>query len=112
MGANLICRRKRPSLKVSRRLLTPVPAIRRYGCRRAIGIVGGGCTTGALPTKKGYPMGFDQKGNVVLRVVRGANHKWDVTEQGLEKALASFDREIDAIHYAKDLAKTKQGTRV
>lgn len=57
-------------------------------------------------------MGFDQKGNVTLRVVRAPNHKWDVTEEGVDKALASFDREIDAIHYAKDLAKTKEGTRV
>jgi hypothetical protein len=57
-------------------------------------------------------MGFDQKGTVVLRVARAPNHKWDVIEDGIEKALASFDREIDAIHYAKDLAKTKEGSRV
>jgi hypothetical protein len=57
-------------------------------------------------------MGFDQKGTVVLRVCRAENHRWDVKEQGLEKPLASFDREIDALTYANDLAKTKEGTRV
>jgi hypothetical protein len=57
-------------------------------------------------------MGFDQKGNVVLRVCRGENNRWEVKEQGLEKALASFDQERDAITYANDLAKTKEGTRV
>ena len=57
-------------------------------------------------------MGFDQKGNVVLQVCRGQDSRWDVKEQGLEKPLASFDREIDAITYANDLAKTKEGTRV
>ena len=57
-------------------------------------------------------MGFDQKGTIVLRVCRAPNHRWDVMEQGMEKALASFDREIDAITYAKDLAKTKAGSTV
>jgi hypothetical protein len=57
-------------------------------------------------------MGFDQKGTVVLRVCRAKNQRWDVKEQGLEKPLASFDQEIDALTYANDLAKTKEGTRV
>ena len=57
-------------------------------------------------------MGFDQKGNVVLRVCRAQNDRWDVKEQGLEKPLASFDSESDAVAYANDLAKTKEGTRV
>lgn len=57
-------------------------------------------------------MGFDQKGTVVLRVCRAQNQQWDVKEQGLDKPLASFDREIDAVTYANDLAKTKEGTRV
>ena len=57
-------------------------------------------------------MGFDQKGEIVLRVCRAENHRWDVKEHGFEKALASFDREIDAITYARDLAKTKDGSRV
>jgi hypothetical protein len=57
-------------------------------------------------------MGFDQKGNVILRVCRAQNNRWDVKEQGLEKPLASFDLRSDAITYANDLAKTKEGTRV
>ncbi len=57
-------------------------------------------------------MGFDQKGDIVLRVCRAQNNRWDVKEQGFEKALASFEREIDAITYANDLAKTKEGSRV
>ena len=57
-------------------------------------------------------MGFDQKGDIVLRVCRAKDHRWDVKEQGFEQALASFDREIDAITYANDLAKTKEGSRV
>ena len=56
-------------------------------------------------------MGFDQKGDVVLRV-RQSNNRWDVTEDGMDKPLASFDAEADAVNYANDLAKTKQGTRV
>ena len=57
-------------------------------------------------------MGFDQKGNVVLRVGRSQNDRWEVTEEGMEKPLATFDSENDAMNYANDLAKTKQGTRV
>lgn len=57
-------------------------------------------------------MGFDQKGDIVLRVARAKNHKWDVSEQGFEKPLASFDREIDALSYANDLAKSRAGARV
>ena len=57
-------------------------------------------------------MGFDQKGNVVLRVGRSQNDRWEVTEDGMEKPLATFDSENDAVNYANDLAKTKQGTRV
>jgi hypothetical protein len=57
-------------------------------------------------------MGLDQKGQIVFRVSRGANGQWDVSEQGFEKALASFDSETDARSYADDLAKTKEGSRV
>ena len=57
-------------------------------------------------------MGFDQKGNVVLRVSRSQRDCWDVLEDGVEKPLASFDQEADAAKYANDLAKTKDGTRV
>ena len=57
-------------------------------------------------------MGFDQKGDIVFRVSRGANSQWDVTEKGFDKPLASFDSEKDACSYANDLAKTKQGSKV
>lgn len=57
-------------------------------------------------------MGFDQKGDIVFRVCRGANSQWDVTEKGFDKPLASFDSESDACNYANDLAKTKQGSKV
>jgi phage terminase large subunit len=57
-------------------------------------------------------MGFDQKGNVVLKICRAQGNRWDVQEEGVEKPLASFDDEADAVRYANDLARTKDGTRV
>jgi hypothetical protein len=48
----------------------------------------------------------------VLRVSRGKDEKWTVSEEGFEKPLASFDNESDARNYANDLAKTKPGTTV
>lgn len=57
-------------------------------------------------------MGLDQKGQIVFCVSRGANGQWDVSEQGFEKAIASFDSEKDAYSYANDLARTKEGSKV
>ena len=57
-------------------------------------------------------MGLDQQGDIVFRVSRGANSRWDVNEKGFDKPLASFDNEKDACSYANDLAKTKQGSKV
>lgn len=57
-------------------------------------------------------MGFDQKGNTVFRVSRGDNSQWDVNEKGFDKPIASFDSEMDAFSYARDLAKIKQGSEV
>lgn len=57
-------------------------------------------------------MGFDQKGDVVLKICRGQNNRWEVVEEGMPKPLATFDEESDAVNYANDLARTKQGTRV
>jgi hypothetical protein len=57
-------------------------------------------------------MGFDQKGQVVIRVQRNADGQWDVNEVGFEKALATFDNQQDALEYAQDIAKTKGGTVV
>ena len=57
-------------------------------------------------------MGFDQKGDIVFRVTPGENNKWNVHEKGFDKPLASFDSEQDAVTYAKDIAKSKSGSRV
>jgi hypothetical protein len=57
-------------------------------------------------------MGFDQKGAVVICVSPGINGKWDVSEKGFEKPLASFDDKEDAYAYANDLIKSKEGATV
>lgn len=57
-------------------------------------------------------MGLDQKGDIVFRVARAENGKWDVDEKGFDKPLASFDSEQDACNYANEIAKTKQGSTV
>jgi hypothetical protein len=57
-------------------------------------------------------MGFDQKGGVVICVSPGTNGKWDVSEKGFEKPLASFDDKEDAYAYATDLTRTKEGATV
>lgn len=57
-------------------------------------------------------MGLDQKGDIVFRVTRAANGKWDVNERDFDKPLASFDSEQDAYNYANDIANTKQGSTV
>ena len=57
-------------------------------------------------------MGFDQQGDIVFHVSRGKDSKWDVTELGFDKPLASFDTEQNACDYAHDIAKSKQGSRV
>jgi hypothetical protein len=57
-------------------------------------------------------MGFDQKGNIVIKVQQGANGQWDVNETGFEKPLATFETKEKAVEYANDIAKTKGGSRV
>ena len=57
-------------------------------------------------------MGFDQKGTPVFCVAPGAGGQWDVTEEGFEKPIASFASMADAETYARDLAKTKEGSTV
>lgn len=42
-------------------------------------------------------MGFDQKGATVFSVSLGKNNKWDVSETGFDKPLASFDTETAGI---------------
>ena len=57
-------------------------------------------------------MGFDQSAPSKFCVMPGKTSPWDVTEEGFEKALASFDDQEDAIEYARDLAKAKNGSTV
>jgi len=57
-------------------------------------------------------MGFDQKGDIVFRVSPGKDNKWDVSEKGFDKPLASFDTEKDASEYAHDIAKGRKDSRV
>jgi len=57
-------------------------------------------------------MGLDQRGSPVFCVVADASGQWQVKEEGFEEALASFDERGDALKYARDLADTKEGSRV
>lgn len=57
-------------------------------------------------------MGLDQEGRPVFCVTGRRSGKWDVSENGFEKPLATFDNEQDAKKYADDIAKTKEGSRV
>jgi hypothetical protein len=57
-------------------------------------------------------MGFDQRGASIFCVTRNETGQWDVTEVGFDKPLASFDSAQDAQMYARDLAKTKEGSTV
>ena len=57
-------------------------------------------------------MGLDQRGDIVFKVARAQNGKWDVNEKGFDKPLATFESERDAYNYANDIAKTKQGSKV
>ena len=57
-------------------------------------------------------MGFDQKGAPVFCVSAGSNGEWQVSEQGFEKPLATFQTRDEAEEYARDLARTKEGSTV
>lgn len=57
-------------------------------------------------------MGFDQSAPSQFCVMPGKTSPWDVTEEGFDNALASFDDQEDAIEYARDLAKVKSGSTV
>jgi hypothetical protein len=57
-------------------------------------------------------MGFDQKGNVVLRVSPGADGRWDVNENDFEDPLASFDSRQEACDYANKMTMGKEGATV
>ena len=57
-------------------------------------------------------MGLDQRGTPVFCVMPESSGKWEVKEQGFEKALALFDAREDALEYAQGLAGTKEGSQV
>ena len=57
-------------------------------------------------------MGFDQKGKSTFCVTLGVNGQWEVSEEGFEKPLATFGSIDEAEEYARDLAKTKEGSTV
>lgn len=57
-------------------------------------------------------MGFDQQEPTIFCVKQGQSGQWDVSEEGFDKPLASFDSADDAKQYADDLAKNKPGASV
>jgi hypothetical protein len=57
-------------------------------------------------------MGFDQNGAVVICISPGINGKWDVSEKGFERPLASFDCKEDAYAYATELTRANKDATV
>jgi hypothetical protein len=57
-------------------------------------------------------MGFDKQGSSVFCVARGASGQWEVSEEGFDKPLASFDSAEDASKYARDMSKVKLNSSV
>lgn len=57
-------------------------------------------------------MGFDQKGAPVFCVTEGKSGEWQVSEEGFEKPLATFQSRDEAEEYARDIARTKEGSTV
>ena len=57
-------------------------------------------------------MGFDQKGTPVFCVTEGKSGEWQVSEEGFEKPLATFQSRDEAEEYARDIARTKEGSIV
>lgn len=57
-------------------------------------------------------MGFDQNGSVVIRISRGLEGRWDVSENDFDDPLASFDDRQDACDYANELTMAKKGAAV
>jgi len=57
-------------------------------------------------------MESDQNGTLVICVSPGINDRWDVSEKGFEKPLASFDEKEEAYAYAIHLTKAKEGATV
>jgi hypothetical protein len=57
-------------------------------------------------------MGFGQQGAVVFRIARNEGGRWDIFENDVVKALATFDDRQDACDYANSLSITKEGSTV
>jgi len=54
-------------------------------------------------------MEFDQKDTTVICVSPGLHGRWDVSEKGFDKPIASFDEKEDAYAYASDLTRSTPG---
>lgn len=57
-------------------------------------------------------MGLDREGALVILVSSGINGRWDVSEKGSEKPLASFNDKEDAYAYANDLTRSSDDATV
>jgi len=57
-------------------------------------------------------MGVEQKGASIFRVTRGDPGQWNVTEVGVDKALASFDSPKGARKYAREMAKSRKAAAI
>ena len=54
-------------------------------------------------------MESDQQKTLVICVSPGLNGRWDVSEKGADRPLASFDGKEDAYAYANELTKATKG---
>lgn len=54
-------------------------------------------------------MGSDPHSPLVICVSPGLHGKWDVSEKGAERPLASFDEKEDAYAYANALTRSQEG---
>lgn len=55
-------------------------------------------------------LGQDQ--TLVICVSPGINERWDVSEKGADKPLASFDEKEDAYAYAKELTRSRESATI
>jgi hypothetical protein len=57
-------------------------------------------------------MNIDRPGVIVFRILRNESGGWDVMENDVDEALASFDDRQKACDYATRLSGTKEGSTV